>query len=986
MANYSSLISAINAAIKQNGNQEITGPVLNSVLNAMVSSLGNGWQFGGVVTPASNPGSPDAKLFYLAWTPGTYTGFGNKVLEENKLGIFTKTGSTVTLDTVNLGGGPGTYVVTDLELLEPTSAASEQIDEAIGGFDNLVAAIQSGAVVLSADTTDYQHSYKVAVAELGDIGEGLASINILNPFKQELNRYSIQKASSGNLSMRLNTTSLKPIDNVYTVRMKGLKNASNSNEIISAIGSWPQLFAALSSNRVIMEVPTESEPYGSLYVCHIVAGSLTSGTIQLTTLDSSTGTIALKTYTISATSAVRLSVTIESISYVTSTDAEATYQKITDDTLATAAKTIVGAINEVNESVSKTPYNVGLFTVISKHNPTSEEIDAAIGGWDNLVYAIQHNRLIVDSITAEGTVQTLSYITVMSADNPNLIVLQVCINSVIVLINIINTDGILTLKQRETHILLKESDYDSLQTTDKTIIGSINEVDSNLESAVKPYVVDLTDLLAAQDSESISTAIGGIDNLNGTVQKNQVIFGTLANGTVAVGIRVLGNKTTLTYFVDSVVGLTVNEIIITNTSGTLTKTAYTHAVLTENMVINNLESDETTLPLSAAQGKALKEEADTNTGNVTRIDRAVGNPTINEYSFTVAESGKFWGTNGQKIPSASFNISNIISLKKGDLLSVSLSDFSVNVSLITKVSADGDFVKSVVPAVGLGGIKTWFYLADNDCYVQLSASTGSSDKYTIIKSPFNTAISDNSYMQYLHKVYEEYGAVYNAETGYWELNGLTDLTEENMWDIYLWCIGLQNMPDLNMHFVNSPIRTTLKFDFSVNYLQSTGTSLNQMCLKAKELEVFNISKDEKWIALSNSSSAVHNGFASCIKLRRVENVLLVGNNTSTIFSNTFSMCAELSYIKIRGLKQVVSFQDSPLLSYESIKYLVDNAANTAAITVTVHPTTYSYLTGTAQPATEVGGTTEEWQALVTTAQGKQISFAVPEETQSEVTE
>ena len=476
MANYSSLISAINVAIKQNGNQEITGPVLNSVLNAMVSSLGNGWQFGGVVTPASNPGSPDAKLFYLAWTPGTYTGFGNKVLEENKLGIFTKTGSTVTLDIVNLGGGPGTYVVTDLELLEPTLATSGQIDEAIGGFDNLVAAIQSGAVVLSADTTDYQHSYKVAVAELGDTGEGLASISILNQSKQELNRYNIQKASSGSLSMQLNTTSLKPINNVYTVRMKGLKNASNSNEIIAAIGSWPQLFAALSSNRVIMEVPTEDEPYGSLYVCHIVVGSLTSGTIQLTTLDSSTGTIVLKTYTISATSGAQLSVTIESISYVTSTDAEATYQKITDNTLTTAAKTIVGAINEVN---------------------------------------------------------------------------------------------------------------------------------TDLKSAVKPYVINLTNLLAAEDSQSISTAIGGIDNLNGTVQKNQVIFGTLANGTVAVGIRVLGNQTTLTYFVDSVVGLTVNEVIITNTSGTLTKTANTHAVITENMVINNLESDETTLPLSAAQGKVL---------------------------------------------------------------------------------------------------------------------------------------------------------------------------------------------------------------------------------------------------------------------------------------------------------------------------------------------------------------------------------------------
>lgn len=128
---------------------------------------------------------------------------------------------------------------------------------------------------------------------------------------------------------------------------------------------------------------------------------------------------------------------------------------------------------------------------------------------------------------------------------------------------------------------------------------------SDVEDILEPYTVNLTNLLSAQDSESISTAIGGIDNLNATVTKNQVIFGTLANGTVAVGIRVLGNQTTLTYFVDSLVGLTVNEVIITNTSGTLSKTVNTHSVLTENMVINSLTSDETTLPLSAAQGKAL---------------------------------------------------------------------------------------------------------------------------------------------------------------------------------------------------------------------------------------------------------------------------------------------------------------------------------------------------------------------------------------------
>lgn len=33
--------------------------------------------------------------------------------------------------------------------------------------------------------------------------------------------------------------------------------------------------------------------------------------------------------------------------------------------------------------------------------------------------------------------------------------------------------------------------------------------------------------------------------------------------------------------------------------------------------------------------------------------------------------------------------------------------------------------------------------------------------------------------------------------------------------------------------------------------------------------------------------------------------------------------------------------DSPLLSLESISYMIENATNTAAITITLHPTAYA---------------------------------------------
>ena len=68
MSNYNSIKAIINANVKTNGKQEISGSVLNSVLNAMVNALGAGYQYAGVATPDSNPGTPDTNVLYIAAT------------------------------------------------------------------------------------------------------------------------------------------------------------------------------------------------------------------------------------------------------------------------------------------------------------------------------------------------------------------------------------------------------------------------------------------------------------------------------------------------------------------------------------------------------------------------------------------------------------------------------------------------------------------------------------------------------------------------------------------------------------------------------------------------------------------------------------------------------------------------------------------------------------------------------------------------------
>lgn len=88
--NYELLKSAIAEAIKANGNEEITGPLLQSVLLTMVNTLGEGYQYGGIVNGAFIPQNTDAKLFYIAGGEGTYSNFGGLTVGRGEIAIFFK--------------------------------------------------------------------------------------------------------------------------------------------------------------------------------------------------------------------------------------------------------------------------------------------------------------------------------------------------------------------------------------------------------------------------------------------------------------------------------------------------------------------------------------------------------------------------------------------------------------------------------------------------------------------------------------------------------------------------------------------------------------------------------------------------------------------------------------------------------------------------------------------------------------------------------
>ena len=83
------------------------------------------------------------------------------------------------------------------------------------------------------------------------------------------------------------------------------------------------------------------------------------------------------------------------------------------------------------------------------------------------------------------------------------------------------------------------------------------------------------------------------------------------------------------------------------------------------------------------------------------------------------------------------------------------------------------------------------------------------------------------------------------------------------------------------------------------------------------------------------------------------------------------MLEEVNYRYINGDCRFAC--QSPKLSLASVQYAVDNASNTSAITITVHPDVYAKLTDPSNT---------EWYAVNTAAQAKQIAFATTETAQA----
>ena len=114
MGNYEQLKQAVADVIKSNGNQEITGAILQNALLSIISTVGANSTFAGIATPKTNPGTPDQNIFYIAAQAGIYSNFEGAEIEAG-ITVFLWKGSAWLVSnilTISQEFGDGENIVT----------------------------------------------------------------------------------------------------------------------------------------------------------------------------------------------------------------------------------------------------------------------------------------------------------------------------------------------------------------------------------------------------------------------------------------------------------------------------------------------------------------------------------------------------------------------------------------------------------------------------------------------------------------------------------------------------------------------------------------------------------------------------------------------------------------------------------------------------------------------------------------------------------
>lgn len=182
------------------------------------------------------------------------------------------------------------------------------------------------------------------------------------------------------------------------------------------------------------------------------------------------------------------------------------------------------------------------------------------------------------------------------------------------------------------------------------------------------------------------------------------------------------------------------------------------------------------------------------------------------------------------------------------------------------------------------------------------------------------------------------------KAGHYYLNGLGDITEEQMIDIYNASNFYALSKNMQAHFAYTDMRTNICRN-SVGWSTIVGSVADAVLMfYNSKIEIavisnFKWTSDDKYCFQAGDVSTM---FDYCNNLKRIIGVIQVTEYTKGL-NSIFSRCPVLISVKLKGVNVNITIKDSPYIDKASILYMIQNATSSSAITITLHPDAYARL-------------------------------------------
>lgn len=218
---------------------------------------------------------------------------------------------------------------------------------------------------------------------------------------------------------------------------------------------------------------------------------------------------------------------------------------------------------------------------------------------------------------------------------------------------------------------------------------------------------------------------------------------------------------------------------------------------------------------------------------------------------------------------------------------------------------------------------------------------------------------------------------YNEETGYFELNGLTDITYEEALEIFrissVLPTGSYSSLVRRYAMVNNNITSTRTL-MPICIPMGASIDATYMIASNRAIQTLRFTGDtsiEDYGCVKNMNGI----FQNASTLRWVYGIISIGDANPIVFANA----SGLKHVQLKYLKSNLNISACALIDSESLNYAIQNRSTkkTSPITFTVHADVYAKLTGDTTNSAVAALSPEElaeWTALPALAAEKNITF------------